>query len=186
MEGICGVFQSTLMAPWISGVGTLVASVTALFIYWKNRRNQERDLATRRAILHEMLIQNLWPAIDQILAMKSVAEKNDLSGLGFAGWAMVVRPKWSTRLVALQDQLVSVGQARDKPIAAFIESLQVLDLQIEMSMAAFKRIGDEKEGSVKNFLQDLANHEASGVKELVLEAAQKAAEAKALRQTGSD
>jgi hypothetical protein len=177
MEGICGAFQSTLAAPWISGIGTMIAAGTALLIYYANRRNQQKDLAARREVLHEMLIQNLQPAVDQMLSMSDFAD----IGLGDAGFAVLVEtyhPRWTPRLVDLQSELVAIGQAADRPIASFVESLQLLDLQIDGAIKALKRFHKQQDGGIKDFMKGLAEHEVEQLRGLLKDVVPRAAAVK--------
>jgi hypothetical protein len=155
MEGWCGVFQSDLVGPWISGIGTVVAAATAWCIYRMNRRNQQRDIANRRRYLHAMLEQNLNPAIAVALETADAMKDLEMPAEYFARISRDMRPAQLDRLTELQEQLTSNSEPRDQHIASFIESLRLLDLQITAVRRARRRFEASDDGKEMDHFKDM-------------------------------
>jgi hypothetical protein len=171
IEGVCGVLN------W-PGLGTLIASLTALFIYWRNRRNQDKDLEARREVLREMIIQNLEPAIDQILSMRSLAGNIELGDAGYVVLVEMYQPRWASRLVELQGELLSIGKAHDRPVVAFIESVNMLSVQMEIAKGALNRLHSEGPAGVRDFLKGVAGDAVSNLNAQLRDAVERAVTAK--------
>jgi hypothetical protein len=134
IEGFCGVLTWQGLSSVVSGLGTLVAAVTAAVIYWKNRQNQKEDLAMRRTILHRMLLSNLRPEIKKLqwhLKAFDDLESDENRFKIFAVSTAVMHPRSVERLAELQDELVTLGRKGDEKIAEFIEVYRSFDLELK-------------------------------------------------------
>jgi hypothetical protein len=163
MEGVCGVFQSTLVAPWVSGVGTLIAATTALFIYWRNRRNQVRDLQARRKVLESMLVQHLAAALSESLVTYESFNEQTNDAL-FVRCISFARRADVERLVGLQKQLVDLAGRGDVELAAFIECYRTFDriaADLESKRKVIDDSSDESDEGMKDFRKDIFKHGCS-------------------------
>ena len=180
IEGVCGVLTWPGLSSVVAGIGTLLAALTALFIYWRNRHNQKTDLASRRRVLHAVLRHQL-DVVFKIVAMGRTLLTNmhfqgnpDEDAIAWRVIAVTIRIPNLARLRELQADLFSVGDSGDELVAAYIElcgdfdnSANILDSMIEyadkknLSSNAMKivDIGVER---VKSLLAEMDKLERQG------------------------
>jgi hypothetical protein len=131
MQGICGVFSSSLAADWFGAGGSVAAAFLAVVLYSHGRRDAKRDRTDQRAVLQAMIEPHLKSASGSLIIMY---DQRELIGLTLE----CTRQQWPNissyykvdaflRLSELQMQLVHIGQRQDARIVAFIEQLSELE-----------------------------------------------------------
>ncbi len=126
MEGICGVFSSSVAASWTEAVLTGLAAVVAVVVYAKTRQDAQRDKESQRAVLEAMLRPNLEEALRKARASFHLLDLFGIDdSISKGGWNDIsehVGIKPTTRLNELQGRLIEIGQQQDADVAAFIEA----------------------------------------------------------------
>jgi hypothetical protein len=136
-EGICGVFQSSLLAPWAS----FCTAATALIIYGLSRKNAKADLEARRKVLYAMLRQHLLAIAESgdiliQMVLDGVPDERDPEG-----WKSIIDIldiDAMDRITELQTELIAFGKGDDAKIAAFIKVCRTHQRCIEKLRKIFK------------------------------------------------
>lgn len=150
MEWVCGAFQPALIPDWIGNTGPAVAALIAVFIYWRNRINQVRDLQARRRVLQSMIGARIRVTI--LFARELPGRLKDVMELlSYDAASVLDDSEWMNvpgmaRLIELQAQLTAFGDPADFAIARFIESCRiytsVLERQREIATRRDPKMGE--------------------------------------------
>jgi len=102
---------------------------TALYIYWKNRKNQKADIRSRRQVLHAVLRHQVRLSVRQMEGARDSCRAlglEDASDATPTAVEIMAISMWIgniERLRTLQSKLFSIGEGGDEAAAVYIERL---------------------------------------------------------------